>query len=270
MRIARRLGIIGGNGWLGNAIASAAVARGVIAGEDILVSGRSSRPGRLPVPGAGFTHDNALLAREADVVILSVRPQDFPAIRIDAGGKPVISVMAGVTVAQIAAQTGARGVIRAIPNAAAAIGRSFTPWFAGPGTTAEDRALADMLFTACGESAELALESQVDFCAGLTGSGAAFPALLAEALAEAARAQGLPGDFARRAARGVVAMAAQLLLEADPATVIEEMLGYAGTTAAALGTMRAEGFGRAVAAGLAAASARGAVLGAAPTAPRPG
>lgn len=255
MTIEARIGIVGGNGWLGNAIASAAVADGAIDGGNIIVSGRSTRSGLLDVPGAAFTHDNAELAAGSDVIVLSVRPDQFGAVRIDAKGKLVISVMAGVTVAQIAAQTGATSVVRAIPNAAAAIGRSFTPWFASPAVTEAEKGIVQALFSACGEAAEVPLESHIDYCVGMTGSGAAFPALLAEALVAHARSQGLPAEFALRAAKGVVAGASQLLADeaTDTAEIVREMIDYRGTTAAALQTMLDMDFNGVVGAGLAAA-----------------
>ncbi|UXN66243.1 NAD(P)-binding domain-containing protein (plasmid) [Phyllobacterium sp. A18/5-2] len=48
-----------------------------------------------------WTRDNSELVKKSDVVILSVRPGDWSAIDIDASGKLVVSVMAGVTVEDI-------------------------------------------------------------------------------------------------------------------------------------------------------------------------
>jgi len=262
MSINRRIGIVGGNGWLGNAIASAAVAKGVIAGERLLLSGRSDKRGALPVPGAAYLKDNAELAARSDVIVLSVRPEDFGSVQIDAAGKLVISVMAGVSAAQIAERTGASEVVRSIPNAAAAIGRSFTPWYALPAVSAENRGIVQALFDACGEAAEVPQEAHIDYCVGMTGSGAAFPALLAQALAEHAVAQGLPRDFAARAAKGVVADGSQLFRgpDSDTGLIVKEMIDYRGTTAAALQTMLDRGFNQAVASGLDAAAAKAAAL----------
>lgn len=263
MTIDKRIGIIGGNGWLGNAIASAAVASGAIAGDRLILSGRSDKRGALPVPGAVLTRDNARLTAEADVIVLCVAPQDFPQVRIDARDKLVISVMAGVTAQAIADQTGASQIVRAIPNAAAAIRQSFTPWFAVPQVSDAHKQVAQQLFDACGEAAEVPREAHIDYCVGMTGSGAAFPALLAEAMVAHATSQGLPLAFAQRAAKGVVAGASQLFAgaKAQPAQIVQEMIDYRGTTAAALQTMRGAGFDQAVAAGLAAALAKSAAMG---------
>lgn len=263
MTIDMRIGIIGGNGWLGNAIASAAIASGTIAGDRLILSGRSDKRGALPVPGAGHTRDNAELTSAADVIVLCVPPRDFHQIDIDASGKLVVSVMAGVTAQEIADRTGASEVVRAIPNAAATVRQSFTPWYAVPGVSEPGKKVVQDLFDACGEGAEVPEEAHIDYCVGMTGSGAAFPALLAEAMIAHATSEGLPVAFARRAAKGVVAGASQLFAgsDADTAAIVQGMIDYRGTTAAALQAMLDNGFNRAVALGLEAASAKAAALG---------
>lgn len=262
MTVDRSIGIIGGNGWLGNAIASALVLSGTAEGARMILSGRTERRGRLEVPGATYTRDNRDLVDQSEVVILSVRPEDFAEIDIDASGKLVVSVMAGVTARSIADQTGAVEVVRAIPNAAASIRRSFTPWFALPAVSEPNKRIVQTLFDACGEAAEVPQEEHIDYCAAMTGSGAAFSALLAEALRKHAVASGLPADFALRAAKGVVAGASQLFASAsdDTGEVVDAMIDYRGMTAAALITMREQGFDQAVGAGLDAALRKAATL----------
>ena len=88
-----RLGIVGGAGWLGGAIAGAALAAGVVRADTLALSYRRAKPDRFA--GAFWTHDNQALADRCDVIMLSVRPQDWPPLAIDARGKQVISVMAG-------------------------------------------------------------------------------------------------------------------------------------------------------------------------------
>lgn len=206
----QRIGIVGGDGWLGSALIRAALARQVVDPSQLVVS--SPRPPvRIVDLPVRWTQSNQDLAAWSDIVILSVRARQFREIDIDLSGKLAISVMAGVGCNAIATQTGAIRIIRAIPNAAAAIGQAFTPWFATPEVTDADRSAARAFIEASGESAEVPLESHVDFCVGLTGSGAAFPALLAEALIGAAVAEGLPRGFAERAARGWFAVQASCL-----------------------------------------------------------
>lgn len=256
-----RVGIIGGNGWLGTAIAQAAIASGWIEPSNLILSSRSdNRSGELP--GVRWTKDNQQLVDDCDVVLLSVRPDQFPDVKVDAKGKLAVSVMAGIPASVIRERTGTARVVRSIPNAAAAIRRSFTPWYATEGVSAEDKSVVQALFSACGDAAEVPQESYIDYCVGMTGSGAAFPALLAKAMAAHAVEQGLSPEFALRAARGVIVGASQLLAgdDVDPSGIVQEMIDYRGTTCAALQTMIDRGFGKAVSAGLAAASEKAASM----------
>ena len=250
-----RIGVVGGNGWLGSAMIAAALAQKAVAPGQLIVSSRSGNKGSLADVPLTWTQDNAELARLADIVVLSVGPAQFRDVHLDLSGKLVLSVMAGVSCDAISARTQARRIIRSMPNAAAAIGQSFTPWFATPAVTAEDKAQAQAFLAASGDAVEVPAEGHIDFCVGLSGSGAAFPALLAEAMIAEAVAQGIPRAFAARAAKGVVCGASQLFKGADVETgaIVKEMIDYRGTTAAALQAMIDNGFNGAVAAGLRAA-----------------
>lgn len=248
-----KLGIVGGNGWIGGAIARAAVAAGLLTPETLALSCRSAPPGWLPE--ALWTHDNQALADASDVVVLSVRPQDWPAIAITAPDRLVISVMAGVGLADIAGRLDTDRVVRALPNAAAEVGRSYTPWTATAATTEADRAMVRRLLESFGSGDELATEAQIDYMTGLSGTGPAYPALLAVALIRDAVAHGLPPDTARRAVTAMLVGTGRLL-EAkgeDPEDTVAAFVEYRGVTAAAIEAMRAAGFDAAVAAGLAAA-----------------
>jgi pyrroline-5-carboxylate reductase len=256
MSLTKRIGVIGGNGWLGNAIADAAVATGLIEPSLLTLSSRSDNRGLAEIAGAYWTKDNLELANRSDVIILSVRPDQFPAIQVDAREKLVISVMAAVPVQRISLQTQSDRVIRSMPNGAVSIRKSFTPWFAAPGALGEDKELVRAIFSTCGDSEEVLTETHLDYCAGLTGSGPAFPALLAEAMINHAEAQGLSRAFAYRAVEGVIAGASQLLTyEGEgPGRMIKVLKDYRGTTAAALTAMMERGFSDAVYAGLDAAA----------------
>lgn len=251
-----RFGIIGGNGWLGNAMADAAVASGFLDPSLLTASARSDNRGKVDIPGVHWTKSNAELVERSDVVILSVRPDQFPAVEIDARGKIVVSVMAGVSAKAIAKRTNTALVIRALPNAAASIRKSFTPWFAAGGTGAAAKALVERFLQTFGFASEVEEERHIDYCVGLTGSGAAFPALLAQAMIAHAVAQGLSAEFARQAVEGVVVNASQLISGLNPTAIVNEMIEYRGTTAAALTEMMQRGFNGAISGGLDAAMRR--------------
>lgn len=118
--------MIGGAGWLGSAIVDAILGARIAAPELLSRSYRSTPP--ASIAGVFSTKDNQKLVDRSDVIIVSVRPADWPALAISADGTLVISVMAGVPIAQLAERLGTPRVIRALPNAAAAVRKSYTPW----------------------------------------------------------------------------------------------------------------------------------------------
>ncbi|MDH6232068.1 pyrroline-5-carboxylate reductase [Mesorhizobium soli] len=250
------IGIIGGTGWLGSAIARAMLKAGFVEPSQLILSSRSTT-GLSGWPDVACTADNRELADRSDAIILSVRPDQFSTVEIGARGKLVISVMAGVPVATLAARSGSDRIVRAMPNAAAEIGKSYTPWFASDGAKAEDKELVRQLFATCGTTDEVFREADIDYLTGLSGSGPAFPALLAQAMMDHAVAKGLPRDIATRAAIAVVAGASQLLGAhyVSPEETVRAFLNYRGTTAAGLQGMIDGGFIAAVSAGLDAAEA---------------
>lgn len=251
------VGIIGGTGWLGRNIGRRALEAGVIRPDSLTISSRSG-PGTAFAdwPGVHWTADNRELVERSEVVILSVRPQDFRIMDFAAEGRLVISVMAGVSSRTLARRSRSGRIVRTMPNAAVEIGRSYTPWFTEPGASAADREFVQRLFGSCGTADEVKSEADINYLTGLSGAGPAWPALLADALLSHALAQGLDPQVAERAVKGVVCGASQLLEPQGepPASMVQTFVDYRGTTAAGLNAMIAGGFTAAVHAGLAAAA----------------
>ncbi|MCA1406757.1 NAD(P)-binding domain-containing protein [Ensifer sp. IC3342] len=259
-----RIGIVGGGGWLGGSIAASLLDAGLVQSHDLSLSYRTEQPNRL---NASFwTTDNQELADRSDVIIVSVRPADWPPLMIDADGKLVISVMAGVRLGQLAEHHNTKRAVRSLPNAAAEVGKSYTPWIGSADVTDQDRAMVRAIFDACGTEDEVASESDIDYLTGLSGSGPAFPALLAAAMMNDAVARGLKPEIARRAVTTVLIGAGRLLERRHecPTDTVEAFVSYRGTTAAAIETMRAAGFDAAVAGGLAAALQKSVSMGVLP------
>ncbi|MBB2754012.1 UNVERIFIED_ORG: pyrroline-5-carboxylate reductase [Rhizobium aethiopicum] len=253
MSVSLRIGIIGGGGWLGGAIAGSIVDAGLVEPRNLSLSYRSLQPDRFA--NSFWTSDNQVLADRSDVILLSVRPDDWRTLDVDAGGKLVISVMAGISLAALSQRHKTGRVVRALPNAGAEVARSYTPWIAAGDIPEGDRAVVRAIFEACGSQDEVASESDIDYLTGLSGSGPAFPALLAAAMMRDAIARGLPAAIARRAVNTVISGAGRLLERRDesPEEVVQTFLDYRGTTAAAIDSMRAAGFDASVAKGLSAA-----------------
>lgn len=185
----------------------------------------------------------------AEVVILAVKPQmlDAAAPSLAALIGPdtlIVSILAGKTIANIAARLpGASAVVRAMPNTPAAIGRGITGVAASPAVTPRQRQMADALLGAVGAVEWLSNESLIDAVTAVSGSGPAYVFLLAESLARAGEAAGLPADLAARLARATIEGSGELMrLSPDvaPSKLRENVTSPGGTTAAALGVLMGE------------------------------
>ena len=211
--------------------------------------------------------ENDVATRGATMVVLAVKPQQAlgvlrelcPTLLAD---RPVVlSIVAGLRIADLAACCPDLAVMRAMPNRPALVGAGVTALYARADIDGEARALAEQVCAAVGRTVWVTRESDLDIVTALSGSGPAYFFLLAEHLAAAATAQGLDRStaemLAMQALRGAGAMVDGRL---DAATQRAAVTSPGGTTAAALETLAIGGFDKLVAAALGAAVARGAEL----------
>ncbi|MGM4926311.1 pyrroline-5-carboxylate reductase [Tardiphaga sp. 804_B3_N1_9] len=195
-------------------------------------------------------------------LVLAVKPQMFaevgPTLRAIAGSSLVVSIMAGTTIAGIAKACGGK-VVRAMPNTPAAIGRGITVAVAASDVSPEQRGLTDALLRATGLVEWVEDESLIDAVTAVSGSGPAYVFLLAEEMARAGIAAGLPPELAMKLARETVSGSGELLRQSDldAATLRKNVTSPGGTTAAALGVLMADdGFEPLLTRAIAAATAR--------------
>lgn len=182
-----------------------------------------------------------------EALVLAVKPQVFAQEASALAGLAgphtlVVSILAGKTLADLRAGLPRAGaIVRAMPNLPASVGRGATGLAAEPGLSSERRALAQTLVEATG-LAEWLDESLIDAVTAVSGSGPAYVFLLAECLAEAGVAAGLPADVAQRLARATVEGAGELMARQpamSPRALREAVTSPGGTTQAALEVLRA-------------------------------
>lgn len=254
-------GIIGA-GWLGCAIAQSLLDAGIVCSQDLSLSYRRNRPERFAK--AYWTQHNQEVADQADVVFICIRPEDWPALHVDLSGKLAVSVMAGVEIDELLAKLGTTRVVRSVPNALSEVKQSYTPWVASHGVTETDRDLVHQVFNACGTSEEFKTEDQIDYLTGFSGTGPAFPALLAEVMIQDACNNNIGQAAAQRAVRAMLIGTGAYLSahpEETPSGIVQTLAGYRGATAAGMGSMRTHGLDRAIAEGLSAACKKSKELG---------
>ncbi len=213
------------------------------------------------------TADNHAAIAGAAVVVLAVKPQQMNEVL--AAARPalertrplLLSIVAGLQIADIAAGSPGLPIVRAMPNRAALVGAGATGLYAEPAVGAEARALAASIMGAAGSVVWVRRESDLDIVTALSGGGAAYFFLLAERLAAAAAALGLDADTARDLAtqtlRGAGALAGGNESLAEQRAAITSR---GGTTEAALASLEQGGFDKLIAAAVSAATRRGAAL----------
>ena len=179
-------------------------------------------------------------------IVLAVKPQVasdvLPQVAaLTAADTLVLSIMAGKTLAVLQRSLPNAAIVRAMPNTPAAIGRGITVAVPSDAVTPEQRHRGQALLAASGAVEWIAEERLMDAVTAVSGSGPAYVFLLAETLARAGVAAGLPEDLAAKLARETVAGAGELMhiSPLDPATLRQNVTSPAGTTAAALDVLMA-------------------------------
>jgi pyrroline-5-carboxylate reductase len=203
----------------------------------------------------------------ADVVVLAVKPQTFPAVLGELGPilahALVISIVAGVPIATIAEQTGgATRVVRAMPNTPALVREGITALAIGTGVSDDDISLARTIFETVG-LVVVVEERLMDAVTGLSGSGPAYVFQAIEALADGGVMMGLPRQTAELLAAQTVFGSARLVLESGvhPAQLKDRVASPGGTTIAGLHQLEQRGFRAALMAAVEAATRRSKELG---------
>ncbi|THH33853.1 hypothetical protein EUX98_g271 [Antrodiella citrinella] len=164
---------------------------------------------------------NVRAVQEADVVILCCKPQlarsilTEPGLREALDGKLLISILAGVTIAQLTALvTAPTKVIRAMPNTPCRIREGMTVVTNLPQSDSSelDRAKILKIFSSIGRCRFLD-EKHFDACTALSGSGPAFACIFLEAMADGGVMMGLPRAEALELAAQTLQGAARMTLQ---------------------------------------------------------
>ena len=253
--------VLAGAGKMGGAMLTGWLAQGLDPARIVVIDpAPSAEIAALASKGVRL---NPADAAAADTLVVAVKPQMFraagPALKQWVGPSTlVVSIMAGITISAIHEVCGG-AVVRAMPNTPAAIGRGITVAVPAGNVSAGQRATTDALLRATGAVEWVDDEALMDAVTAVSGSGPAYVFLLAEELARAAVAAGLPEQLATRLARDTVSGSGELLhrSELTSATLRQNVTSPGGTTAAALAVLMGDsGFEPLLRQAVAAAAAR--------------
>jgi len=232
--------VLAGAGKMGGAMLSGWLAQGADAARAAVIEPHPSDDLRRHLAQGVRLNPSPHDTGNVAALVVAVKPQAFreaaPHLKpYVSAATLVVSIMAGTTIASIADVLGGN-VVRAMPNTPAAIGRGITVAVAAKTVGNAQRAIADGLLRATGSVEWVEEEGLMDAVTAVSGSGPAYVFLLAEELARAGVAAGLPEALATRLARETVAGAGELLHRShlEAATLRQNVTSPGGTTAAAL------------------------------------
>ena len=245
----RAIAMIGG-GQMALALAEGFCRAGLLQPTDITVhdpvpAARERLAGR--VPGIHFADNGAAAAAAARIVFLAVKPQQASAACREfaaalAADAVVVSIVAGLTLHNLAELAGTPRIIRVMPTTPCLVGRGVSVVCRTPEVPAGDLARVLELLAAVGRVHE-ADETLMDAVTGLSGSGPGFVALLVEALADGGVKAGLPRSLALALAIETLSGTAALLDQTGehPAQIKDRVSSPGGTTIAGLAVLEQRG-----------------------------
>ncbi len=233
----KRISIIGA-GKIGEAIIEAMVATKFYKEPHITATARSQKRMNYLEQTFGIkTTSNAEAAAGSDVIVLAVKPQLAQKVINEitpslSKSTLLISVMAGITLAQIDKWTGSKcPVVRAMPNTPLRIRKGMTALCGSLTAQAHHVGFAEAMFNTMGRTLVMD-EKLFDAVTGLSASGPAFIYIMIEALAEGGVKAGIPRHLATELAAQACLGSASMVLETGkhPAVLKDEVTTPAGCT----------------------------------------
>ncbi len=232
-----------GCGNMGMAFAKSFLQYNLVGKDDLLLIEKSAERGAaLTAEQSGVVVDTiGPRVGEADLIILSVKPQDFPSVHAELAPvvRPhqlVLSIMAGINIAKIQAVLGHPLVVRAMPNTPALLGMGMTAFAAAPEVEIGQLRRVENLINATGRAVFLENESLLDAVTALSGSGPAYFFYLVKAMIEAGKKMGFDEALSALLVKQTMLGSYHLINTADKSLdeLIQAVASKGGTTEAAL------------------------------------
>lgn len=190
--------------------------------------------------GVNVTENNVAAVKDAEVIILAIKPQDIGYVLGQLAGQLksqlVISIAAGITLELLITKLNYMQVVRAMPNTPAQVGKGMTAWTGSRDLTGANRIKARTVLASLGEEQYFTDEKYLDMATAISGSGPAYVFLFIEALIDAGVHIGLPRAAAQKLVIETISGSAELIKKLDkhPAELRNMVTSPGGTTAEAL------------------------------------
>lgn len=240
-----------GLGNMAKALMGGIISKGIFDPQDIIGSDpmEAAREGAAKKFGIQTRDNNSDVAREADVILLAVKPQFLKVAIADImddvdENKLIISIAAGKTLEWISKEFEKNvKVVRVMPNTPALVGEGCSAVCPNSLCSEKDLNVALEIFRSCG-TANVVTENLMDVVTGVSGSSPAYVFLFIEAMADAAVLGGMPRKQAYEFAAQAVLGSAKMVLETGkhPGELKDMVCSPAGTTIEAVKVMEEKGF----------------------------
>lgn len=246
-----RIGFIGA-GNMASAIMEGMLRGGVAKDQLIATDVSEARRDYMRTLGISVASDIEGVAKQADVIVLAIKPAQVPAVA-DALQKcsqipDVLSIV--VSLSQKALEgmlPGARGIARAMPNTPACVGEGVIAFCDNHSMDAARFEAMVQAFDACGKTCVVP-EHLIGAVTAISGSGPAYVYLFIEALADAGVREGLPREMAYTLASQTVLGAGHMVRDTGmhPAALKDAVCSPGGTTIEAVYALEKAGLRNAV------------------------
>ncbi len=244
-----KLGFIG-CGNMAGAMIGGILKNHLIAAEEIIAS--TSRETTLEKVRNQFgictTLDNREVAKEAEVLVLAVKPQYYETVIEEIkdcvnSSQIVVSIAPGKTLAWLEKKFGQPlKLVRCMPNTPALVGEGITGVCHNEKVTAEELVKVCDILRGCGQT-EVLSENLMDVVVSVSGSSPAYVFMFIEAMADAAVADGMPRAQAYKFASQAVLGSAKMVLETGkhPGELKDMVCSPGGTTIEAVRVLEEKG-----------------------------
>ena len=234
----KTIGFIG-LGNMGQAILKGMLINGFTTANQVIVSRR--HPEALVQIeekfGVETTTDNRVVAKQADLLILAVKPNIYASIMQEIRDYVkddviIVHIAAGISIATIeTAFARPIKVARAMPNTPAMVGQAMTGLCFNDALNAEDKKVVANLFASLGK-VEIIDETLIDAVIGVSGSSPAILYMVIEAMADGAVKAGMPRQQAYQFAAQAMLGSAKMVLETGehPGQLKDAVCSPGGTT----------------------------------------
>lgn len=186
------------------------------------------------------TQDNVAAIKNADVVVLAVKPQVLATVLRPLKGllsdKLVISIIAGAEIQTISNLIDSNRIVRVMPNTPALVQTGAHGIYANDLVGTSDRELTSQILAATGLTIWVNSEAQIDAVTAVSGSGPAYFFYLMESMIRAGKNLGLDEKVATALTLQTALGAAQMAITSSntPSELRKNVTSPNGTTQAAL------------------------------------